>query len=566
VPRYVVEPKIDGLSMALLYKEGRLQGAFTRGNGVVGEDVTSNVRTIASIPSALSRVLPRLDLRGEVYMPKAAFADLNRARTEEGLPAFANPRNAAAGSVRLLDPAITASRKLECFAYGLADLDGAPMPPSHVAGLALLADLGLPVNPLNRPCADLEEVLAYLHDLEARRDALPYVIDGAVLKVDELDLRAVAGATSKFPRWAVAFKYPPEQARTRVRGILVQVGRTGALTPVADLEPVLVGGTTVSRATLHNEDEIRRKDVRVGDSVVIEKAGEVIPQVVRVLMEERPEGAAPFVMPDRCPACGSQVIREPEEVVGRCTGAICPAKRREAILHYASRSGMDVQGLGEALVDQLLAGGRVRDVADLYSLDLDTLAGLERMGRKSAANVLAQIEASRSRPLHRLLYALGIRHVGDRAAKVLAGELGHAEAVADAAEEDLTQVPEIGPKTARSVRVFFDQPDNRDLLARLAAAGVNTVALPEESAARAAPAGPWAGKTVVLTGSLSGLTREQARARLEALGAKVVGTVSNKTDFLVAGEAAGSKLDKARELGVRVLTPDEFDALTQESA
>jgi DNA ligase (NAD+) len=566
VPRYVVEPKIDGLSMALLYREGRLEGAFTRGNGVVGEDVTPNVRTISSIPGRLRRPLARLDLRGEVYMPKPAFAELNRLRTEEGLPAFANPRNAAAGSVRLLDAGITASRNLQCFAYELAALEDTPMPGTHGEGLALLAELGLPVNPLNQACADLDQVLATLADLERRRDALPYVIDGAVVKVDELHLRAAAGATSKFPRWAIAYKYPPEQARTRVRTILVQVGRTGALTPVAELEPVVVGGTTVARATLHNEDEIRRKDVRVGDRVVIEKAGEVIPQVVRVLLEDRPPAAVPFVMPDHCPACGAQVVREPDEVVGRCTGAVCPAKRREALLHYASRAGMDIQGLGEALVDQLLARGQIRDVADLYGLDLQTLAGLDRMGRKSASNVLAQIGASRARPLHRLLYALGIRHVGERAARVLAGELGTAQVVADEGEDVLTAVPEIGPKTARSVRVFFDQPDNRDLLARLGAAGVRMEALPEERAAvRPAASGPWAGKTVVLTGTLEGWTREEAKARLEALGAKVVGTVSPRTDLVVAGEAAGSKLEKARALGVRVIGSEEFAALTEEA-
>jgi len=467
--------------------------------------------------------------------------------------------------VRLLDAAVTAARNLECFAYELAALEDAPMPATHGEGLALLAEVGLPVNPLNRSCADLDEVLAVLGDLAGRRDALPYVIDGAVVKVDELHLRGSAGATSKFPRWAVAYKYPPEQATTRVRTILVQVGRTGALTPVAELEPVVVGGTTVSRATLHNEDEIRRKDVRPGDRVVIEKAGEVIPQVVRVLLEDRPPQSVPFVMPDHCPACGSQVVREPEEVVGRCTGAVCPAKRREALLHYASRAGMDIQGLGEALVDQLLSKGQVRDVADLYGLELEMLAALDRMGRKSASNVLAQIDASRARPLHRLLYALGIRHVGERAARVLAGELGSAQALADAAEDLLTAVPEIGPKTARSVRVFFEQPDNRDLLTRLASAGVRTEALAEERVVRAAPSGPLAGKTVVLTGTLPGFTRDEAKARLEALGASVVGSISNKTDLVVAGDAAGSKLEKARALGVRVIGAEEFADLTQEA-
>jgi DNA ligase (NAD+) len=566
VPHYVVEPKIDGLSMALHYQDGLLVRALTRGDGTVGEDVTANVRTVASIPSALTRPLPRLELRGEVYMSRIAFSALNRTRTEEGLPAFANPRNAAAGSVRLLDPAITAARQLECFAYGLVEIEGEPLPPTHGEGLALLAALGLPVNPLNRACDDLDAVVAAVRDLERDRDALPYMIDGLVVKVDELALRAAAGTTSKFPRWAVAFKFPPEQARTRVRAIVVQVGRTGALTPVAELDPVNVGGTTVSRATLHNEDEVRRKDVRVGDTVVIEKAGDVIPQVVRVLLEERAPGAAPFAMPGECPVCRSQVVREPDEVVGRCTGVTCPAKRREALLHYASRTGMDVQGLGEALVDQLLASGRVRDVADLYRLDLEALAGLERMGRKSAANVLAQIDASRSRPLHRLLYAIGIRHVGERAARVLASELRSLDAVAQASEETLTAIAEIGPKTARSLRVFFDQPGNRELLTRLAAAGVRTTALPEERPAAPPAEGPFAGKTVVLTGSLPGLTREQARGILEARGAKVVGTVSASTDLVVAGEAAGSKLERARALGVPVMGFEEFEAMAREDA
>jgi DNA ligase (NAD+) len=566
-PAYVVEPKVDGLSMALHYEHGLFRRAVTRGDGTVGEDVTANVQTIASVPHRLARPVPRLEVRGEVFMPQEAFAALNRSRTEEGLPAFANPRNAAAGSVRLLDTSITAARKLEWYAYALAGVEGEPMPDTHWGGLELLRAIGFPVNDRNERCAHLEAVLDYAARILSLRGELPYVIDGIVVKVDSLALREAAGATSKFPRWAVAVKYPPEQATTRVRAISVQVGRTGALTPVAELEPVLVAGTTVSRATLHNEDEVRRKDVRAGDTVVVEKAGEVIPQVVRVLAELRPEATAPFEMPAACPACGSQVVREPEEVVSRCTGAACPAKRREALLHYASRGGMDVQGLGDALVEQLLAAGLVRDVADLYALDADALTGLERMGRRSAANLLAQIDASRSRPLHRLVYGLGIRHVGERAARVLAGTLGSLRALADASEERLTAVPEIGPKTARSLRVFFDQPGNLELVARLEAAGVRTVATDEERLRAApAPTGPLAGKTVVLTGTLPDLTRDEAKARIESLGGKVAGSVGARTDLVIAGEAAGSKLSRARALGIPVIGPEEFAAMLQESA
>ena len=557
---FVVEPKIDGLSIAVHYREGELERALTRGDGRVGEDVTANVRRIGTIPQRLPRRIPRLEARGEVFMPRDAFERLNAARAADGLPPFANPRNAAAGSVRLLDSDVTARRRLDCFFYALHEVESAP--DTHLGRLQAMAELGLPVNPRNERCADLDAVLAYTERLLAARPSLPYAIDGVVVKVDELALRERAGATSKFPRWAVAFKYPPEQARTRVRAIHVQVGRTGALTPVAELEPVVVGGTTVTRASLHNEQEVRRKDVRAGDTVIVEKAGEVIPQVVSVVVAERPPEAAPFEMPTACPVCGSGLLREEEGAVTRCTGASCPAQRREALLHWSSRAGMDVQGLGEALVDQLLGAGRVRDVADLYTLGADELAALPRMGTTSAANLLAQLEASRRRPLSALLYALGIRHVGARAARVLASALGSLDAVAQAPLETLTAIPEIGPKTAASVRLFFDQDGNRELVRRLREAGLPMEASPEERMERPlAAAGPLAGKTVVLTGTIPGLSRAQAKRRLEAAGATVTGSVSARTDLVVAGEAAGSKLDRARQLGVRIVPAEELDAL-----
>jgi len=556
--RYVVEPKIDGMSIALWYRNGVFERGLTRGNGVVGEDVTANVRTIRSIPDRLPKALPFLEVRGELFMPLTSFRELNDARQAAGLPPLANPRNAAAGSVRLLDATVTAARKLDGFFYALADVEGEPPAAAHTEALKRLTALGFRVNPANAVFDSLDEAIAGIEAIRRIRDELDYQIDGAVVKVDEIELQRKAGSTSKFPRWAVAFKYPPEQAATRVRAIGVQVGRTGALTPVAELEPVLLAGTTVSRATLHNEDEVARKDVRVGDLVVIEKAGEIIPQVLRVVVDARPADSEPFVMPDRCPACGSAVVREEGEVASRCTGAVCPAKRREALLHFASRTGMDIQGLGDALVEQLLATELVRDVADLYTLDVAVLAELPRMGKKSAANVKAELDASRSRPLHKLLFALGIRHVGDRAAKVLASSFGSVTSLEQAPQASLEAIPEIGPKTAAAVRAFFDEPQNRELISRLAAAGLRMEAAPDELAPEPPADSPFAGKTVVLTGTLSAMSRDQAKSRIEALGGRVSGTVSKKTDFVIAGEAAGSKLDKATALGVRVVDPDEF--------
>jgi DNA ligase (NAD+) len=561
--RFVVEPKIDGFSIALWYRNGCLERAITRGDGTVGEDVTSNVRTIASIPSRLKEPVPFVEARGEIFMPRASFQALNLARQNAGQPPFANPRNAASGSVRLLDATITASRKLDGFFYVLASLEGADPPVTHREELSRLESLGLRVNPLNAACASLEEAWAAIEAIRNVRERLEYEIDGAVVKIDDVAQQRRAGSTSKFPRWAIAYKFPPEQAQTRVRDIVVQVGRTGALTPVAELVPVLLAGTTVSRATLHNEDEVARKDVRVGDTVLIEKAGEIIPQVTRVLLDKRPQDAAPFVMPKRCPACGSEAVREEGEVASRCTGVSCPAMRREALLHFASRAGMDIQGLGEALVDQLLAKNLVEDVAGVYGLDADALATLERMGKKSAANVVGEIESSKTRPLHRLLYALGIRHVGERAARLLASSFGSLDALGAASHDALEAVSEIGPKTAAAVRTFFDQPRNRELIGRLAEAGVRTEASPEElSQAPSAASSPFAGKTVVLTGTLSGISRDEAKSRIESLGGRVSGTVSKKTDFVIAGDDPGSKLEKAVALGVRIVTPEDFARMT----
>jgi DNA ligase (NAD+) len=562
-PTYTVEPKVDGLSLAVHYRRGILERGVTRGDGFVGDDVTPNVRTIRSVPLRLTREIEFLEARGEVFMPRPAFQALNRAREEAGEPPFANPRNAAAGSVRLLDPRLTAARRLDGFFYAVEQVRGADDPATQWEALECLRSLGLRTNPLNVLCRDLDEVFAAVESLRARRRDLDYEIDGAVVKVNERHLRERAGFTSKSPRWSVAFKYPAEQATTVVRNIVVQVGRTGVLTPVAELEPVFLAGSTVSRATLHNEDEVRRKDVRVGDTVLIEKAGEIIPQVVKVIEARRPSSTVPFAMPRTCPVCGSEVVREEGEVASRCTNVACPAMRREALLHFAGRNAMDIQGLGEALVDQLLAKGLVLDAADLYRLDRETLAALERMGDKSAANLLAQLQASRSRPLHRLLFALGIRHVGERAARVLASTFASVDAIRNASEEALTSVREIGPKTAASLRTFFGQEGNLRLLGRLAEAGLALEASAEERPALPSPSSPFAGRTVVLTGALPGRTREEAKAVIERLGGRVSGSVSRKTHLVVAGGEAGSKLDKARDLGIPIVGPDEFERMVR---
>jgi DNA ligase (NAD+) len=554
---YVVEPKVDGLSVAVHYRDGVLERGVTRGDGVVGEDVTANVRTIRSIPMRLTRPVASLEARGEVFLPRRRFERLNAERAAAGEPPFANPRNAAAGQLRRLDSRITAGVGLDCFFYALA-ASTAGLPATQTATWAHLRDLGLRTNPRNEPCEDLAGVLDYYARLSRDRAGLDYEIDGVVVKVDALALREAAGATAKFPRGAVAFKYPAQQATTRVARIVVQVGRTGKLTPVAELEPVSLAGTTVSRATLHNEDEVQRRDVRPGDVVRIEKAGEIIPQVVRVVASERRDGSEPFAMPERCPVCGAAAVREPGEVARYCTGAACPAQRRERILHYASRGGMDIRGLGEALVEQLVASGAIHDVADLYTLAPEPLAGLERMGAKSAANLLEQIAASRRRPLHRLIFALGIRHVGARVARILADAFGSMERLSAATAEELEAVEEIGPKIAAAVRHFAEQPGNVELIRRLRDAGVEMRSAVPAPARRAVPSS-FAGKTVVLTGTLPHRSRAEAAALIESAGARVATSVSRSTDLVVAGRDAGAKLAQARALGIEVIDAEEFE-------
>lgn len=548
---YLVEPKIDGLTVVLRYRDGRFVQGATRGDGMVGEDVTANLRTVRSIPLRLEAAPPFLEVRGEVFLPRADFARLNEERQREGLPLFANPRNAAAGSLRQLDPRVTAARPLDIFLYEVRE--GAE-PPTQAAALEYLERLGLKVNPLRWLCPDLEQVERVIRDFAPRREGLPYATDGLVIKVNSLAQQRELGARSRSPRWAIAYKYPAQEATTTVRDIVVQVGRTGALTPTAILDPVRLSGTVVSRATLHNEDQIREKDVRIGDQVVVRKAGEIIPEVVSVVREARTGRERPFVFPDRCPVCGAEVVREPGEAVARCTGVSCPAQLRERLLHFGSRGGMDIDGLGPVVVEALLAADLVHDAGDLYFLTREDLLRLPRKAEKSAANLLASIAASRERPLARLLFALGIRHVGERAATVLAERYRSVDALAAAAAEELRQVPEIGPAIAASVAAFFRQEQTRRMLEKLRRAGVR-LAEREEAPARA---GPLQGKQLVLTGTLRGIPRAAAEELIARAGGRVTSTVTRRTDYLVVGEDPGSKLARARELAVPQLTQEEF--------
>ncbi len=543
--RYVAELKLDGLSLAVRYRQGVLVQALTRGDGLQGEDVTENARTIRSLPLRIETELEELEARGEVIMHRAAFERLNEEREKAGLPRFANPRNAAAGSVRVLEPAITASRRLDFYAYFLL-VNGNPYYDSHWESLDALARMGFKVNPHRRLCADLEELLAFCREWEARRDELPYETDGVVAKVDSVRQQRLLGWTAKAPRWAIAYKFPARQEETVLEGIEVQVGRTGALTPVARLRPVTIGGVTVSRATLHNEDEIERLGVQIGDTVLVERSGDVIPKVVRVV---RPgEHRRPFRMPDTCPVCGGKVVRQEGEAASRCINTNCPARLKESIRHFAARGVMDIDGLGEALVDQLVDRGLVKSIADLYELKLEQLVELERMGEKSASKILANIERSREKPLARVLWGLGIPFVGERTAQILADTFGSLDRIAEADEERLQQAEEVGPKVARSIYQFFREPHNRELVERLRKAGLRF-----EQEVTKKEGGPLAGLTFVLTGTLPHLTREEAKARIEAAGGKVAGSVSRKTSYVVAGAEAGSKLEKARELGIPVI-------------
>jgi DNA ligase (NAD+) len=545
----VAELKIDGLSIALRYRRGLMTRALTRGDGVSGEDVTANVATIGVLP----RRIPshgEVEVRGEVYFPKASFARLNAARETADLPIFANPRNAASGSVRLLDLAEAARRGLSAWIYGLVEPQEADG--SQWRDLERLRQWGFPVAPHARR-GGIGDILEFVEEWREKRHSLDFETDGVVVKVDEHAIERRLGATAKSPRWAIAFKYPPEEAFTVVREIGVQVGRTGTLTPVAHFDPVKLAGTVVKRATLHNYEDLSRKDVRVGDTVAVEKGGDVIPKVTRVLPEKRPPGSRPFRMPETCPVCGEPVAAAQGEVAVRCVNASCPAVAHESIRHFAERRAMDIEGLGDKLVEKLSAAGLLTDAASIYALESERLAGLERLGEKSASNLLAQIGASKRAGLSRLLFALGIRHVGEKAGTLLARRLRTMDAILSASAADLEAVPEIGPETARSLVEWRSSPANRRLIERLRESGVEMTALEPEEAA----AGPFAAKTVVVTGTLLGLTREEATARLEAAGAKVAGSVSKKTDFVVVGENAGAKEAKARSLGVPLLSWDE---------
>ena len=558
---YEAELKFDGLAVSLRYEHGVLVQAATRGDGEAGEDVTQNIRTLRQIPLRLqgSAVPEVLEVRGEVFMRRDDFEALNERQREKiaagarNEKTFVNPRNAAAGALRQLDPAIAASRPLSFYAYGYGEVQGwDAMPETHSGILDALVRFGLPVSDHRTVAAGAPELVEFHKKIAALRDSLPFDIDGVVYKVNALALQQRLGFVSREPRWAVAHKYPAQEQLTTVQAIDVQVGRTGKLTPVAKLAPVFVGGVTVTNATLHNEEEARRKDVRIGDTVVVRRAGDVIPEVVSVVLDRRPEGTLPFSMPDACPVCGSAVGREEGEVDTRCTaGLFCSAQRKQAVLHFAQRRAMDIENLGEKLVDQLVDGGLIHSLPDLYELQLDTLAGLDRMGEKSAQNLLDGLEKSRHTTLARFIYGLGIRHVGETTAKDLARHFGRLDALLAADEQALLQVPDVGPVVASSIRHFLEEPHNREVIERLRAHGVTW---PESDGAvdSMAPQ-PLAGKTFVLTGTLPGMSRDQAKELLEAAGAKVAGSVSKKTDYVVAGAEAGSKLEKAQALGVAVL-------------
>ena len=542
--RYVAELKLDGLSMAAHYRKNVFVQAVTRGDGRIGEDVTENARTIRSLPLRTTGEFDHFEVRGETVMLRRAFERLNADRDEHGLSRFANPRNAAAGSLRVLDPSITASRQLEFYTYFLL-VDGERHYASHWESLEALVRMGFKVNPRRKLCKNVDELLAFCNEWESKRDDLPFEIDGVVAKIDSLAQQKRLGYTAKAPRWAIAYKYAARQAVTTVENIEVQVGRTGALTPVAHLDPVVVGGVTVSRATLHNEDEIARLGLQIGDSVVIERSGDVIPKVVRV--HTQGSYRRRFQIPRHCPVCGGNVVREEGEAASRCINTNCPARLKESILHFASRNVMNIDGLGDALVEQLVDRGSVTGVADIYDLTVDKLMQLERMGRKSAANVVRNIENSLQNPLPRVIQALGIRFVGERTALFLAEEFGELDRIATVSADELQKAEEVGPKVAESIYQFFREPRNQELVERLRSAGLQF-----EYKTRRRHGGPLSGLTFVLTGTIN-MSREEAKQRIEAAGGKVSGSVSKKTDFVVAGDDPGSKLDKARELGIEVI-------------
>jgi DNA ligase (NAD+) len=550
---YVTEPKLDGLAVELVYERGQFTVGSTRGDGINGENITQNLRTIKTIPLQLIRKeIPtpgRLEVRGEVIIQLNRFRELNRKREEMDEPLFANPRNAAAGSVRQLDSKITAERPLEIYCYGLGEVTGRTFKTQWEI-LQTFPKWGLRTNPHIRRCKNIDEVFEYYHEMSERRENLPYEIDGIVIKVDRLDLQARLGEISRSPRWALAFKFQPKQETTKILDIIVQVGRTGALTPVAVMEPVKVGGVEISRATLHNQDEIDKKDVRVGDTVIIQRAGDVIPKVVQVIESKRTGKEKKFKMPSKCPVCGAEVIKE--EAIHRCIGLDCPAQLKGRIKHFASKRAMDIEGLGVKLIDQLVDKGLVKDVANIYYIKKDELIALERMADKSAQNIIDAIEASKTKPLSKFLYALGIRHVGEHISEVLALRFPRLEDLFHASEEDLMEVEEVGPEVAASVFQFFRDKKNRDSIELLKKAGVKVIE-PEVK-----EKGKLAGKTFVFTGALKTFGRDEVRNLVKSLGGVTASSVSKKVDFVVVGEDPGSKLDKAKELGVKILTEEEF--------
>ena len=554
-PEYTVEPKVDGLSVALEYVDGVFVRGATRGDGRIGEDVTENLRTVRSIPMQLENAPHRLIVRGEVFMPKSVFAKLNEAREEAGESVFANPRNAAAGSLRQLDPKIAAKRQLDILIFNLQLCEGREFA-THSETLDYLRSLKFKVIPYTL-CTKQAEIDAQIAAVDAGRGELSYDIDGAVVKLNDLDARQKLGSTAKFPRWAVAYKYPPEIKDTVLRQIVVQVGRTGVLTPKAVVDPVRLAGTTVTNATLHNQDFITEKDVRVGDTVRIRKAGEIIPEILGVVPEKRPADAVPYLLPARCPVCGAPVERDEDGAAVRCTGAECPAQLSRNIAHFVSRDAMDIDGLGDAIVEQLIQSGHIQSPADLYYLSQDQLSTLWKKGDKAPKKLLASIEASKENDLSKLIYALGIRQVGAKAGKVLAQSFGTLDALMEADEERLTQVPDVGAITARSIVSWFRSEQSRHMIERLRAAGVNFASKVEITDRR------FEGKTFVLTGALTRFTREEAEEKIELFGGKASGSVSKKTSYVVAGEAAGSKLRKATELGIPVLKEDEFLEMLQ---
>jgi DNA ligase (NAD+) len=559
--RYAAEPKIDGAAVSLVYEDGRLVRGATRGDGTTGEDITHNIRTIDAIPLRLrGEGFPQvLEVRGEVFMPKAGFEAYNERARAQGEKTFVNPRNAAAGSLRQLDPKLTAKRPLDIFLYSVGYVENGQLPGTHSEVLDQIEAWGLKTCPERRVVKGVRGCLRYYDRLGKKRDSLKYEIDGVVYKVDSIELQRELGFVSRAPRWAIAHKFPAKEELTKILDVEFQVGRTGALTPVARLEPVFVGGVTVSNATLHNIDELHRKDVRIGDTVVIRRAGDVIPEVVNVVKERRPKRTRTVKLPARCPVCDSAVVRVEGEAAARCTGGLyCSAQRVESLKHFVSRRAMDIDGLGAKLIEQLVSLDRVHSPADLFGLDANELAELERMGEKSASKLVQSIEKSKSTTLSRFLFALGIRDVGEATAAALADHFGELAAIQAASEDELLEVPDVGPVVASRIRAFFAEPHNRDVISRLRKAGVRWT---ESEPVRAAGEGPLAGKTFVLTGSLGVMTRDEAKQEIQKLGGKVTGSVSGKTDYVVFGDKPGSKLTKAQKLGVETLDEQQFQAL-----